>query len=91
MVWMARNRNNKEKCSHTLTRKLQVYLNDKLIHKQNIPTSFVEVEVSVKLKEGENVLRFYTTDGCQRPVDRPELKNKDSRCLSWAFQNISIT
>lgn len=71
-------------------RTLQVCLNDELIHEQNIPTSFVELEIPVKLKEGENILRFYTPDGCQRPVDIPELENKDPRCLSLAFQNISI-
>jgi hypothetical protein len=71
-------------------RTLQVYLNDQLIHEQNIPTRFVEVEIPVKLKEGENILRFYTPDGCKKPVDIPELKNKDSRCLSLAFQNITI-
>ena len=71
-------------------RNLQVYLNDEVIHEQTIPTSFVVVETAVKLKEGENILRFYTPDGCQRPVDVPELKNKDGRCLSLAFQNIAF-
>jgi hypothetical protein len=71
-------------------RAIQVFLDDELIHKQKIPTSFVEVEVPVKLKEGENILRFWTPDGCQRPIDIQELKNKDSRCLSLAFQNITI-
>ena len=73
------------------TRNLQVYLNDKIIHKQNITPSFVEVEIPVKLKEGDNVLRFHTPDGCQRPCDIPELKSEDSRCLGLAFQNIIIT
>jgi hypothetical protein len=72
-------------------RTLQVCLNDELLHKQNIPTSFVEVEIPVELKEGENILKFYTPNGCQRPCDIPELKNRDSRCLSLAFQNITIT
>lgn len=71
-------------------RTLQVYLNDDLIHEQKIPTRFVDVVIPVKLKEGENILRFYTPDECQRPVDIPELKNKDSRCLSLAFQNLII-
>jgi hypothetical protein len=71
-------------------RTLQIYLNDELIHEQIIPTSFVEVEIPAKLIEGENILRFYTPDGCQRPVDIPELKNKDPRCLSLAFQNVTI-
>jgi hypothetical protein len=72
-------------------RTLQVCLNDDLIHEQKIPTSFVEIETAVKLKEGENILKFYTANGCQRPVDIPELKNEDGRCLSLAFQNIMLT
>ena len=72
-------------------RTLQVCLNDELTHEQNIPTSFVELETALKLKEGENILRFYTPDGCQRPVAIPKLKNKDGRCLSLAFQNIALT
>ena len=72
-------------------RNLKIYLNDGLIHAQKVPTCFVEVEIPVKLKEGDNRIRFYTQDGCQRPVDIPELKNGDSRCLSLAFQTISLT
>ena len=71
-------------------RTLQVCLNDELTHEQNIQTGFVEVEIAVKLKEGENIVRFYTPDGCQRPCDIPEQKNEDSRCLSLAFQNVTI-
>lgn len=73
------------------SRTLQIYLNDELIQKQNIPTSFVKVQIPAKLKVGENIIRFYTPDGCQRPCDIPELKNNDSRCLSLAFQNIALT
>jgi hypothetical protein len=69
---------------------LHVYLNEKLIHEQTIPTSFVVIEMALKLKEGENILRFYTPDGCQRPCDVPELKSEDSRCLSLAFQDIVV-
>lgn len=77
--------------SYRKPRNLQVYLNDEIIHEQTISTSFVEVEIPVKLKQGENVLRFYTPDGCQRPCDIPALNTKDARCLSLAFQNITIT
>jgi uncharacterized membrane protein len=72
-------------------RTLQVYLNDELIHEQKVLTSFVEIKLPLKLKTGRNIIRFYTPDGCQRPIDIPELKNKDSRCLSLGFQNISLT
>jgi uncharacterized membrane protein len=72
-------------------RTLQIYLNDELIYKQAIPRNIVEIEIQVKLKEGDNILKFYAPDGCQRPCDIPELKNKDSRCLGLAFQNITLT
>lgn len=72
-------------------RTIQVYLNDELIHEQKVLTSFVEIKLPLKLKTGGNIIRFYTLDGCQRPVDIPELNNMDSRCLSFAFQNISFT
>jgi hypothetical protein len=69
----------------------QIYLNDKLIYEQNIKTIFTEVKIPIKLKKGENVLRFYTPEGCQRPIEIPELNNMDRRCLSLAFQNITLT
>ena len=72
------------------SRGLHVYLNDELTHEQNIPTGFVVIEMALKLKDGENILQFYTPDGCQRPCDIPELKSEDSRCLSLAFQDIII-
>ncbi|NQE54148.1 hypothetical protein C5S29_11195 [ANME-1 cluster archaeon GoMg3.2] len=72
-------------------RSLHVYLNDELTHEQEIPTGFVEIEMALKLKEGENILRYYTPGGGQRPYDIPELNSEDSRCLSLAFQNITST
>lgn len=71
-------------------RTLQIYLNDELIHEQKIPTKFVTVRIPIMLKKGVNTIRFFTPDGCQRPSDIPELKNRGSRCLSFAFQNISL-
>lgn len=69
---------------------VQIYLNDILIHRQIIQTDFVRIEIPIKLKDGTNFLRFYTPDGCQRPIDIPQFNNKDSRCLSFAFQNITL-
>lgn len=71
-------------------RTLQVFLNDELIHEQKIQPRNAEVKIPIKLKQGVNIIRFYTPDGCQRPCDIPELKNKDNRCLSLAYQNITI-
>jgi len=71
-------------------RTLQVYLNDRLVTNYEISTQFTNISIKLHLDEGENIVRFYTPDGCQRPVDIPELNNKDPRCLSLAFQNIFI-
>lgn len=71
-------------------RTLQCYLNGKLIHEQVVSPKFVKLEIPIKLKKGENVLRFYTPDGCERPCDFSELKNPDARCLSFAFTNITL-
>lgn len=70
-------------------RGIQIYLNDKLISQTTI-LSTEEITLKVNLREGENILRFYTPDGCQRPIDVPESNNSDPRCLSFAIQNITF-
>jgi len=42
------------------------------------------------LNKGANIVRFHVPEGCERPVDIPELNNPDSRCLSIAVQDIQI-
>jgi len=69
-------------------RTLQVYLNNDLIEKQII-SSPIEIKMSLKFKMGDNIISFYNSDGCQRPSDISE-SNNDQRCLSFAFQNITI-
>lgn len=69
---------------------LQVYINDKL-ELQTTVSSWQELSIRADFIEGDYLMRFYTPDGCQRPIDIPELNNSDSRCLSLAFQNITIT
>jgi hypothetical protein len=57
---------------------------------QVIPSSFGEVSVLVPVKTGENIIQLYVPGGCERPIDIPELKSKDSRCLSIAIQNVTL-
>ena len=71
-------------------RRLDVYVNDKLIHEQMIQNCFVEIQIPIKLKAGENIIKLYTPDGCQIPSSIPELKSSDTRCLSILFSNITI-
>lgn len=66
-------------------RTLQIYLDNKLIHQQIIETSVIMFNASIKLEKGEHILKFYTPEGCQRPIDIPELNNSDTRCLSFAI------
>ncbi len=68
-------------------RTIQVYLDNKLIHQQIIETSFVRIKIPLDLKKGESLLRFYAPDGCQRPIDIPEINNQDTRCLSFAIKS----
>lgn len=70
---------------------LQVYSGNNIVHEQNISAHFEEMEISFELNKGINIIKFYTPNGCQRPADIPELKNRDTRRLSFAFQNITLT
>jgi len=71
-------------------RDLKVYLNEEPILNRKIPMDSLEIKMYMRLRMGENTIRFYTPDGCQRPCDVPELENKDIRCLSFLFQNITL-
>lgn len=71
-------------------RTLEIYSGDKLIKRLSVPASFLNVSVPVTLKEGLNILRFHVPEGCERPCDR-ELNSPDSRCLSVAFQNVTLS
>lgn len=71
-------------------RLLEIYLNDKLVHQQIIKIKLEKINIPFKFKEGENIIRLYSPDVCQRPIDFPELKNNDTRCLSILFVNMTI-
>lgn len=73
------------------SRTLEVYSGNELTSRSAIPINFINLSVAVNLTKGANVVRFYVPEGCERPSDIPELKNPDSRCLSLAIQNISIS
>jgi hypothetical protein len=56
-----------------------------------VPTSLINVSVPISLDKGVNTVRLHVTEGCERPSDKPELSNPDSRCLSVAVQNLTVT
>lgn len=72
-------------------RTLEVYAGDGLLTRTAIPSkSFVEIEAPIHLAKGINALRFRIPEGCERPIDKPELNSSDERCLSVAIQKIAL-
>jgi len=74
-------------------RTLEIYVND---HPQHIYAEIPNNKCAtvnvprINLNKGANIVRFHVPEGCERPVDIPELNNPDSRCLSIAVQDIQI-
>jgi hypothetical protein len=52
---------------------------------------FINVSVPIHLIKGTNTVSLHVPEGCDRPSDKPELNNIDSRCLSVAVQNLTVT
>ncbi len=73
-----------ESRSYYRPRFLEIYLNDELVNKKIINTKLEKINLKLKFKKGENIIRLYTPDTCQRPIDS-ELKSNDTRCLSLLF------
>lgn len=71
-------------------RTLQIFINDELIHEQEISTDFVSIKIPLRFKNGTNVIRFNSLDGCQKPMDISKMDSNDGRCLSMIFQNMII-
>ncbi|MEM2085820.1 MAG: hypothetical protein QXF06_00235 [Archaeoglobaceae archaeon] len=71
-------------------REIIIYINDKNLFKQKVPPDTTEIRFVGKFEPGWNIMRFYTSDGCQRPYDIKELNSPDKRCISFGFKNIII-
>ncbi|MFZ2473315.1 MAG: hypothetical protein WAW52_15405 [Methanothrix sp.] len=56
-----------------------------------VPMSLINVSVPIPLIKGANILSLHVPEGCERPCDKQELNNPDSRCLSMAMRNIAIS
>lgn len=77
-IWMSNNVNNITILSNSIKnrnsklsiqsrsfynpRLFQVYLNDNLIHQEYINASLNRLELKIKFKKGENIIRFYSID-----------------------------
>lgn len=72
-------------------RTLEIYSDAGLVAQFAVPTTgFIKVSESIRLVSGENVLRFHVPEGCDRPCEKPDLNNQDSRCLSLAIENFKL-
>ena len=68
---------------------LQVKVNGNLISEVNVNGS-TELFLNASFRKGINQIVFYSPQGCISPIEVPTMNSKDSRCLSFAFQNITI-
>lgn len=68
-----------------------IYIYNNGILEQNIsvyPKIFTDAHTTLHLRKGMNLIRFYVAEDCLKPEN---VENSiDSRCLSVAFQNITI-
>lgn len=72
-------------------RTLEIYNGDVLLAKIAVPSNmFIDVNLPIHLEKGVNILHIHVPEGCERPIDKQELKSIDSRCLSIAVQNMSL-
>jgi hypothetical protein len=53
-------------------------------------TGFIGISIPLNLTKGENIIQLHALDGCQKPIDIPELYSPGSRCLSIAVRNITL-
>ncbi len=74
--------------SHYNPRKIQIYTGDKYFE-EAIPTDFTEIKIPLTLEKGENIIRFSTKEECFSPSQISD--SKDTRELSFAIQNITIS
>jgi hypothetical protein len=73
-------------------RTLAIYVGEERLGQEAVPsTIFVNITAPVILGKGMNTMRLHVPEGCERPFDIKELKNPDTRCLSIAVQNVTVT
>jgi predicted SAM-dependent methyltransferase len=51
---------------------------------------FMRIKIPINLKSGKNTIKFLSVDGCQCPSEISALISEDTRCLSFAIQNIRL-
>lgn len=72
-------------------RTLEIYSGNEMIGMASIPTTnFINVTARVRLMNDVATIRLLVPEGCERPGDKPELEDPDSRCLSVAVRNLTL-
>lgn len=72
-------------------RTLKIYSGDDLLNAVIVPSDrFIEIEASVHLAKGTNIIKLHVPEGCNKPANIQELNSTDNRCLSVAIQNIAL-
>ena len=72
-------------------RTLEIYAGNESALRANVSSAgFEDMTASIHLMKGTNIVSFHIPEGCERPRDKPELKNEDTRCLGLAFQKINV-
>jgi hypothetical protein len=74
--------------SYYKNRTMEVYMNDELTSIFNANTDWNNTVVQIGLNKGDNIIRFHSIEGCDVP--REVENGSDSRCLSFAFRDITI-
>jgi len=72
-------------------RTLEIYSGDELVMQVVVPVNLINISTPIHLANGANAIWLRVLEGCERPCDKPELKNPDGRCLSVAVQNLALT
>lgn len=71
-------------------KKFSISSKDGVIATYNISPNFIQIQVPLSIEKGVNIYRLSSSEGCEKPLDIPELHSTDPRCLSVAIQNITI-
>jgi hypothetical protein len=56
-----------------------------------MPISFINMSVPHHLSKGASTMRLHVPEGCELPSDIRVPNGPDTRCLSVAVQNITIS
>jgi SAM-dependent methyltransferase len=71
-------------------RNMEIFLEDVSLLKVLITTNPIRICVEVPLIKGINYIKFKAIEQCERPCDVAEHNSKDTRCLCFALQDLTL-